>query len=60
MAVKLCPKCNAAMTRASLVCALPAALTPSSSKAVSADIAVKLLPYLCPRCQYVELYHYEE
>jgi hypothetical protein len=60
MTEHICPKCESPMIRASAVCALPVALTPGSSKAVSTEIALKVLPYLCQRCDYIELYHYEE
>lgn len=51
---KVCPKCEATMVRAAPLFSLSASTTGGPSK----DVTLQLLVYVCPTCQYVEMYRY--
>ena len=54
---KTCPKCSEPMNAAQSVCVIPAATYPGSGKPISDHAGIQVVPHVCPKCNYVELYY---
>jgi predicted nucleic-acid-binding Zn-ribbon protein len=52
---KLCPKCNTPMEE-QLGCVVPLEIIGLGQKPISTQQGLKVMPYHCPKCRYLELY----
>ncbi len=58
---KICPKCKTPMKTAEFVCGLPTMKDEKKNRgteAMSTEIGIPVSVYQCPKCQFIELYHY--
>jgi len=60
METKLCPKCSTTMQAGKVVAIIPAMNKEGMEPKISNDSGMPVQTYRCPKCEYVELYHYQE
>jgi hypothetical protein len=53
---KLCPKCDKLTMEPVSACVVPAEQIGLLQQPISSNTGLKVMPYHCPECRYVELY----